>query len=90
MADDCILVRTGKELLKPELPLCIRLIGLRVTKLKDLRAPADQGIKRVRRLSIVHPTTILISCLFRHIWLSVVFSSQRDQPRSIRAFAKEA
>ncbi|KAL5528151.1 hypothetical protein ACEPAF_7287 [Sanghuangporus sanghuang] len=40
------LFNTGKELLKPELPLCLRLIGLRVTKLKDLRAPADQGIKR--------------------------------------------
>ena len=40
--------KTGKELLKPELPLCIRLIGLRVTKLKDLRISADTGIKRVR------------------------------------------
>ncbi|KAJ7593924.1 IMS-domain-containing protein [Mycena floridula] len=37
----------GKELLMPELPLKIRLIGLRVTKLKDLHAePADGGIKR--------------------------------------------
>ncbi|KAH7888691.1 IMS-domain-containing protein [Phlebopus sp. FC_14] len=37
----------GKELLLPEFPLTIRLIGLRVTKLKDLRAsePAG-GIKR--------------------------------------------
>ncbi|KAH8119544.1 DNA/RNA polymerase [Phellopilus nigrolimitatus] len=42
------LFNTGKELLEPELPLCVRLIGLRVTKLKDLRAPVDQGIKRVR------------------------------------------
>lgn len=35
----------------PELPLRLRLIGLRVTKLKDLRADADAkatGIKRVR------------------------------------------
>ncbi|KAI5117782.1 hypothetical protein M0805_000425 [Coniferiporia weirii] len=40
------LFNTGKELLKPELPLRIRLIGLRVTKLKDLRAPADEGIER--------------------------------------------
>ncbi|CAL1706501.1 unnamed protein product [Somion occarium] len=39
----------GKELLLPELPLRIRLIGLRVTKLKDLREDADSkpgGIKR--------------------------------------------
>ena len=42
----------GKELLLPELPLRIRLIGLRVTKLKDLREDADAkpgSIKRVRR-----------------------------------------
>ncbi|KIM45299.1 hypothetical protein M413DRAFT_441982 [Hebeloma cylindrosporum] len=38
----------GKELLLPETPLKIRLIGLRVTKLKDLRAAASStnGIKR--------------------------------------------
>lgn len=42
--------QTGKELLIPELPMKIRLIGLRVTKLKDLRAPQEPpgGIKRVR------------------------------------------
>ncbi|KAF6760313.1 DNA polymerase kappa [Ephemerocybe angulata] len=39
------LFNIGKELLIPELPLKIRLIGLRVTKLKDLRAP-ETGIKR--------------------------------------------
>lgn len=38
----------GKELLLPELPLTVRLIGLRVTKLKDLHAPEPvDGIKRV-------------------------------------------
>ncbi|KAF9227351.1 DNA/RNA polymerase [Gyrodon lividus] len=37
----------GKELLLPELPLTIRLIGLRVTKLKDLHAAEPLGgIKR--------------------------------------------
>ncbi|KAK7057229.1 IMS-domain-containing protein [Favolaschia claudopus] len=37
----------GQELLLPELPLTIRLIGLRVTKLKDLRGPnPSTGIKR--------------------------------------------
>ncbi|OBZ70557.1 DNA polymerase kappa [Grifola frondosa] len=39
----------GKELLMPELPLTLRLIGLRVTKLKDLRADVQSaagGIKR--------------------------------------------
>ncbi|ETW80514.1 hypothetical protein HETIRDRAFT_46153 [Heterobasidion irregulare TC 32-1] len=42
------LLAIGKELLHPELPLRIRLIGLRVTKLKDLRQPdSHKGIKRV-------------------------------------------
>ncbi|KAG2099124.1 IMS-domain-containing protein [Suillus cothurnatus] len=37
----------GKELLLPELPLTLRLIGLRITKLKDLHAPEPAGgIKR--------------------------------------------
>ena len=43
--------QTGKELLLPELPLRLRLIGLRVTKLKDLRNDADSkpgSITRVR------------------------------------------
>lgn len=43
-------LQTGKELLLPELPLRLRLIGLRVTKLKDLRDDADSkpgSIKRV-------------------------------------------
>jgi hypothetical protein len=45
-------VQTGKELLQPEWPLKLRLIGLRVTKLRDLQVPAEEkssGIKRVRR-----------------------------------------
>ena len=43
-------LQTGKELVLPELPVTIRLIGLRVTRLKDLRAPSPSvgGIKRVR------------------------------------------
>ncbi|KAK2464297.1 hypothetical protein APHAL10511_003754 [Amanita phalloides] len=36
----------GKELLIPEFPLRLRLIGLRVTKLKDLRVSSEIGIKR--------------------------------------------
>ncbi|KAG7446342.1 DNA/RNA polymerase [Guyanagaster necrorhizus] len=42
------LFKIGKELLLPEFPLKLRLIGLRVTKLKDLRAVSDTtvGIKR--------------------------------------------
>ncbi|KAJ7783089.1 IMS-domain-containing protein [Mycena metata] len=41
------LFAVGQELLLPELPLSIRLIGLRVTKLKDLREPDPSiGIKR--------------------------------------------
>ncbi|KAI0036965.1 hypothetical protein K488DRAFT_75721 [Vararia minispora EC-137] len=35
----------GKELLQPEWPLRIRLIGLRVTKLKDLRKKDDEMAK---------------------------------------------
>jgi hypothetical protein len=51
----CHRPQVGKELLLPELPLTIRLIGLRVTKLKDLRAPspAAGGIKRVCSICIV-------------------------------------
>lgn len=44
--------KTGKELLLPELPLRLRLIGLRVTKLKDLRLDEDAkpgSLKRVSR-----------------------------------------
>ncbi|KAG6866757.1 hypothetical protein C0991_011416 [Blastosporella zonata] len=42
------LFATGQELILPEFPLALRLIGLRVTKLKDLRAPPEpiNGIKR--------------------------------------------
>jgi DNA polymerase kappa len=40
--------KTGKGLLLAETPLTLRLIGLRITKLKDLKAPAvPSGIKRV-------------------------------------------
>ena len=44
------LSKTGKELLVPEFPLKIRLIGLRLTKLKDLKdtGSSSSGIKRVR------------------------------------------
>ncbi|THV05009.1 DNA/RNA polymerase [Dendrothele bispora CBS 962.96] len=41
------LLAIGKELLVPELPLSLRLIGLRVTSLKDLRLSDSVGIKRV-------------------------------------------
>lgn len=43
-------LQIGKEILMPEFPLTIRLIGLRVTKLKDLKAEADSkaaGIMKV-------------------------------------------
>ncbi|KAF9793195.1 hypothetical protein BJ322DRAFT_997410 [Thelephora terrestris] len=40
------LFNIGKELLMPEFPLSLRLIGLRVTKLKDLREDEKKGIKR--------------------------------------------
>ena len=36
----------------PEFPLSLRLIGLRVTKLKDLREDENKGIKRVRLINL--------------------------------------
>ena len=42
------LYEAGKELLQPEWPLRLRLIGLRVTKLKDLRKK-DGGILKACR-----------------------------------------
>lgn len=42
------LYEAGKELLQPEWPLCLRLIGLRVTKLQDLRKK-EGGIGKVWR-----------------------------------------
>ncbi|KDR75457.1 hypothetical protein GALMADRAFT_140685 [Galerina marginata CBS 339.88] len=47
----------GKELLLPETPLKLRLIGLRITKLKDLRDTGTSGIKRVR-LRLRYNTTM--------------------------------
>jgi DNA polymerase kappa len=52
------LYEAGRELLQSEWPLRIRLIGLRVTKLKDLRKK-DDGIAKVRRSS--HPQLIPVS-----------------------------
>lgn len=40
------LFSSGKELLMHEWPVKLRLIGLRMTKLKDLKASEDRGIKR--------------------------------------------
>ncbi|KAL5507318.1 hypothetical protein ACEPAH_6774 [Sanghuangporus vaninii] len=40
------LLRIGKELIKPYLPLRVRLLGLRVTDLIDLRAPVGRGIEQ--------------------------------------------
>ncbi|KZV59310.1 DNA/RNA polymerase [Peniophora sp. CONT] len=47
MSSKADLFAIGKELLLPEWPLRLRLIGLRVTKLKDLRKKDDgKGIKK--------------------------------------------
>ncbi|KAI0645925.1 DNA/RNA polymerase [Trametes meyenii] len=46
----------GQELLKPELPLTLRLIGLRVTKLKDLRAEAESKARGIKRFFEAAPT----------------------------------
>ncbi|KAI8993891.1 DNA/RNA polymerase [Trametes punicea] len=45
--DDLFMI--GQELLKPELPLTLRLIGLRVTKLKDLKAESDSKARGIKR-----------------------------------------
>lgn len=37
----------GRELLIPELPVRVRLLGLRATQLKDLRAEDDPGLLKV-------------------------------------------
>ncbi|KAI0655883.1 hypothetical protein C8Q70DRAFT_401950 [Cubamyces menziesii] len=46
----------GQELLKPELPLTLRLIGLRVTKLKDLKAEAESKARGIKRFFESAPT----------------------------------
>ncbi|KAF9263393.1 DNA/RNA polymerase [Marasmius fiardii PR-910] len=50
------LFAAGKELLLPELPLNLRLIGLRLTKLKDLKASADPEISIKRFFSTADGT----------------------------------
>ncbi|PIL35892.1 transcription factor [Ganoderma sinense ZZ0214-1] len=47
----------GKELLKPELPLTLRLIGLRVTKLKDLKAEAESKARGIKRFFNATPSS---------------------------------
>ncbi|KAI0335006.1 DNA/RNA polymerase [Cubamyces sp. BRFM 1775] len=46
----------GQELLRPELPLTLRLIGLRVTKLKDLKAEAESKARGIKRFFETAPT----------------------------------
>jgi DNA polymerase kappa len=62
------LYEAGRELLQPEWPLRIRLIGLRVTKLKDLQKK-DDGIAKVRRASHHH-----------HSCMNVILFSQFFEP----------
>lgn len=75
------LYEAGKELLQPSWPLRLRLIGLRVTKLKDLRKKED-GIIKVRALLQV------LRSLFQYIpcWanarLSQFFKPLSDSPHS--------
>jgi hypothetical protein len=59
----------GKELLEPEWPLRIRLLGLRVTKLKDLKMKDDQGIKRVSfSLLLLLTSSHIVSIVFWAYW----------------------
>ena len=46
-------LQIGKELLTPELPLTLRLIGLRITKLKDLREDPDANAGSIKRVCIL-------------------------------------
>jgi len=63
----------------PELPLSLRLIGLRVTKLKDLREGEKKGIKRVRLISADHRVNRIPTQLENS------FSSQLDRIKQARA-----
>ncbi|EIW63572.1 DNA/RNA polymerase [Trametes versicolor FP-101664 SS1] len=47
----------GQELLKPELPLTLRLIGLRVTKLKDLKAEVESKARGIKRFFEAAPSS---------------------------------
>ncbi|KAI0779356.1 DNA/RNA polymerase [Fomes fomentarius] len=51
------LLAIGKELLKPELPLTLRLIGLRVTKLKDLKAEVESKARGIKRFFNLAPSS---------------------------------
>lgn len=62
MATALYLAQIGKELLMAEFPLRLRLIGLRVTKLKDLRTSNNTGIKRVRLRLDATCNFLTISC----------------------------
>ncbi|KAJ3971769.1 DNA/RNA polymerase [Lentinula raphanica] len=79
------LFATGKELLLPELPLKIRLIGLRVTKLKDLKLSADSGIKRVSTISIAHfRITLILLQYFGENRNSSPRKKRKSDPEDIR------
>jgi hypothetical protein len=42
----CVLLKLARSLITKELPIKIRLLGIRMTHLKDMRA-ADTGIQKV-------------------------------------------
>ena len=51
----------------PEFPLSLRLIGLRVTKLKDLKDDEKRGIKRVR---LIYPIAVRRDRIPTRLWNS--------------------
>lgn len=53
------LFATGRDLLLPELPLKLRLIGLRVTKLKDLKK--KEPVTGIKRVSCVYLAQLIVS-----------------------------
>lgn len=75
------LYEIGKELLQPEWPLCLRLIGLRVTKLKDLRKKED-GIIKVRALLQVLRSLFQYMPYWANARLSQFFKPLSDSPHS--------
>lgn len=57
----CLTDQIAQELLRKELPLRIRLLGIRLSTLKDLTVP-EKGIKAVRRC-LHGPDSPAVSCL---------------------------
>ena len=71
----------------PEFPLSLRLIGLRVTKLKDLREDENKGIKRVRLIDLPIETTgyrLGSKTVLRASWSNQLEQTKEDERRDTK------